>query len=82
MLFFWKKSLKEVPATFNARAETVAEKPMFRDSFKRRRCINPALGFYEWTGRKGDKQPHLFTAGDGSPSWPPPGCGIAGAIRR
>src|SRR5271169_6289941 len=32
--YFWKKSLKEVPATFNARAETVAEKPMFRDSFK------------------------------------------------
>ena len=29
--FFWKKSLKELPATFNARAETVAEKPMFRD---------------------------------------------------
>src|SRR5271156_1651984 len=40
--YFWKKSLKEVPATFNARAETIAEKPMFRDPFQRRRCIVPA----------------------------------------
>lgn len=65
--FFWKKSLKEVPATFNARAESVAEKPMFREAFRRRRCIIPASGFFEWTGEKGDKQPHLFTAADGSP---------------
>ncbi len=64
---WWKKPLKEVPATFNARAETVAEKPMFRDAFKRRRCIIPASGFFEWTGGKGEKIPHLFTAGDGSP---------------
>ena len=55
-----------MPATFNARAETVAEKPMFRDAFKRRRCIIPASGFFEWTGEKGDKQPHLFTAADGA----------------
>jgi putative SOS response-associated peptidase YedK len=65
--FFWKKALKELPATFNDRAETVAEKPMFRQSFKTRRCIIPACGFFEWTGEKGDKQPHLFTAADGSP---------------
>jgi putative SOS response-associated peptidase YedK len=65
--FFWKKTLKDVPATFNARAETVADKPMFREAFKRRRCIIPASGFFEWTGEKGDKQPHLFTAADGSP---------------
>jgi putative SOS response-associated peptidase YedK len=64
---WWKKSAKEVPATFNARAETVAEKPMFRDAFKRRRCIIPASGFYEWTGGKKDRQPHLFTAADGAP---------------
>lgn len=65
--FFWKKSLKEVPATFNARAETVADKPMFREAFRRRRCIIPASGFFEWTGEKGDKTPHLFTAADGAP---------------
>lgn len=65
--YWWKKPLKELPASFNARAETVDEKPMFRDAFKRRRCIIPASGFYEWTGPKTDRQPHLFTAADGSP---------------
>ena len=64
---WWKKPLKDVPATFNARVETVAQKPMFRDAFKKRRCIIPASGFFEWTGGKGEKVPHLFTAGDGSP---------------
>ena len=49
--FFWKKRLKEGPATFNARAE-VHEKPMFREVFKRRRCIGPASGFYEWVRRE------------------------------
>src|SRR3954470_23347580 len=63
----WKKSVKEVPATFNARAESVADKPMFRNAFRERRCIIPASGFFEWTGAKGAKQPHLFTAADGSP---------------
>ena len=64
---WWSKPLKEVPATFNARAETVAQKPMFRNAFTQRRCIIPASGFYEWTGEKGSKVPHLFTAADGSP---------------
>jgi putative SOS response-associated peptidase YedK len=64
---WWKKSRKDVPATFTARAETVAEKPMFRGAYKYRRCIIPASGFYEWTGEKSDRQPHLLTAADGSP---------------
>jgi len=64
---WWKKSLKELPATFNARAETIETTPMFRDAFQRRRCIVPASGFYEWTGGKRDKTPHLFSAADGSP---------------
>ncbi len=64
---WWQKALKSVPATFNARAEGIATKPMFRDAFKRRRCIIPASGFYEWTGSKGEKVPHLFSAADGSP---------------
>lgn len=65
--FFWKKTLKEVPASFNARAETVHEKPMFRDAFRRgRRCIIPASGFFEWTDEADGKQPHLFTSAAGS----------------
>jgi putative SOS response-associated peptidase YedK len=63
---WWKKTLKELPATFNARAETVAEKPMFRSAFKRNRCIIPASGYYEWTPTPdGKKQPHYFTRRDG-----------------
>ena len=62
---WWKKALKEVPSTFNARAETVASKPMFRDAFRKRRCIIPASGFFEWTDGKGGKQPHYFSAADG-----------------
>jgi putative SOS response-associated peptidase YedK len=64
---WWKKPVKDLPATFNARAESVAEKPMFRNAFKRQRCIIPASGFYEWTGGKTARQPHLFSAADGSP---------------
>lgn len=64
---WWKKSLGELPSTFNARAETVAEKPMFRSAFKARRCIIPASGFYEWTGKPGSKTPHYFTGSDGLP---------------
>jgi putative SOS response-associated peptidase YedK len=79
---WWAKSLKEIPATFNARAESVADKPMFRDAFRGQRCIIPASGFYEWTGDKGNKQPHLFTAADGSPILAFAGLGIAGAIAR
>ena len=45
---WWKKKAKEAPATFNARAESVAEKPMFCDAFKRSRCLIPASGYYEW----------------------------------
>ena len=64
---WWSKGLKDVPATFNARAETVSDKPMFRGAFRQRRCIIPASGFYEWTGPKGARVPHLFTASDGGP---------------
>ena len=64
---WWKKPLAELPSTFNARAETLAERPMFRGAFKYRRCVIPASGFYEWTGAKGAKTPHYFTSRDGRP---------------
>ncbi|PWB89910.1 DUF159 family protein [Methylocystis sp. MitZ-2018] len=59
---WWKKPLSELPSTFNARAETVGEKPMFRSALKSRRCVIPASGFYEWTGKAGSKTPHYFSA--------------------
>jgi putative SOS response-associated peptidase YedK len=63
---WWKKSLKELPATFNARAETVADKPMFRDAYKRNRCLIPASGYFEWHTVGKEKQPYYFTPRNGS----------------
>src|SRR5208282_1405449 len=62
---WWKKTTKEVPSTFNARAETVAQKPMFRSAFKRSRCIVPASGYYEWRAVEGGKQPYFIGAANG-----------------
>lgn len=63
---WWSKSLKDMRlATFNARAETIAAKPMFRDSFNRRRCLMPASGYYEWEDTPTGKQPYYFTRRDG-----------------
>ncbi len=59
---WWKKPLSDLPATFNARAETVAERPMFRSAFKSRRCVIPASGFYEWTGKASAKTRRAFAA--------------------
>jgi putative SOS response-associated peptidase YedK len=80
--YFWKKSLKEVPATFNARAETIAEKPTFRDSFKRRRCIIPASGFFEWTDEAVASNRICSRRPTARRSSPLPVSGIAGSIRR
>ncbi len=51
----------------NARAETIAEKPAFRAAFRRRRCLIPADGFYEWKTERGRKQPYRITLKDGAP---------------
>lgn len=58
---FWAKDTKIGYSLINAKAETVAEKPAFREAFKKRRCIIPADAFYEWkaTGAK-FKQPYLM----------------------
>ena len=51
----------------NARSESIAEKPSFRSAFKKRRCLIPADGFYEWKGEKGRKQPMFITSPDRKP---------------
>lgn len=57
---FWAKDPTIGNRMINARAETVAEKPSFRNSFKKRRCIVLADGFYEWQKTAGSKQPYFF----------------------
>jgi len=60
--WWWKKPLKQLPASFNARAETVADKPMFRDAFARHRCIILASGYYEWLKKPDGRQPYYITS--------------------
>src|SRR5690606_33149297 len=48
--------------TFNARIEEAREKPAFRRVWKRGRCLIPVGGFYEWSGAKGQRQPHFIRA--------------------
>lgn len=51
----------------NARAETLDEKPSFREAYERRRCLVPADGYYEWVEEDGDKRPYRITLADGEP---------------
>ena len=57
----WLKDLSKTPA--HARAETLAEQPMFREPFRLRRGLLPANGFYEWRGST-RKRPYWITSGD------------------
>lgn len=52
---------------FNARSETVGEKPSFRDAARTARCIVPASGFYEWRAEEGGKRPYYVRRRDGGP---------------
>ncbi len=59
----WAKDVSIGSRMFNARAETVAEKPSFRNAYRRRRCLVPASGFYEWRLENGRKQPYVCHRG-------------------
>ncbi len=61
----WAKDATIASKTFNARAETVGDKPSFRHAFRRRRCLVPATGFYEWQTEGRRKVPYQFVVGDG-----------------
>ncbi|MEM8685763.1 MAG: SOS response-associated peptidase [Pseudomonadota bacterium] len=64
----WAKEVKDGKPLINARAETVAEKPSFRNAYRRRRCLVPASGFYEWQGDvPGRKVPFYVPRADGKP---------------
>ena len=57
----WAKDPAIGNKMFNARAETIAEKPSFREAFKRRRCLIVADGFYEWQKMEKGKKPFHFS---------------------
>ena len=63
----WAKDPTIGARLVNARSESVAEKPAFRDAFRRRRCLVPADGFYEWKADGKTKQPYYFSAVSGAP---------------
>ena len=63
----WAKDDSLAAKMINARAETLAEKPSFKNAFKSRRCIIPATGFYEWQKTKDGKQPFYFFMKDKEP---------------
>ena len=64
----WVKDPREFPLLINARAESMAEKPAFRDALKHMRCVIPASGYYEWrTGPDKTKQPYYITMAEGEP---------------
>ncbi len=64
---FWAREVKTGYRMINARAETVAQKPAFRAAYRRRRCLVPADGFYEWRSGPRGKQPCHITLADGAP---------------
>jgi putative SOS response-associated peptidase YedK len=61
----WAKNNKSIH--INARSETVATTPAFRDSFARKRCLIPADGFYEWEPPERGRAPHWVYRADGHP---------------
>lgn len=72
----WCKELNEGYKMINARAETIAEKPSFRDAFSCQRCLVVADGFYEWKHEGGKKRPFYIHRRDGKPF------GMAGLYNR
>lgn len=62
---FWAKDPKIGNRMINARAESVADKPAYRDCLRFRRCLVPASGFYEWGGKGAARRPYLYGIAEG-----------------
>jgi putative SOS response-associated peptidase YedK len=67
LLPFWAKESKLPYSAINARAETVADKPAYRQPFQKRRCLIPADRFYEWRAEGTGKQPYAIGLDSGEP---------------
>lgn len=65
LLPYWSLEARTKYSTFNARVETVAKARTFCESFRHRRCLVPAKGWYEWQNRPGGKQPWFFHSAEG-----------------
>ena len=65
LIAHWAKDASGAASKINARSETAATKPAFRDPLKLRRCLIPADGFYEWKRMPSSKQPYCFEVNDG-----------------
>jgi len=63
----WYKTPSDGPPLFNARSETIAQKPAFAQAARKRRCLIPASGFYEWTKDGDTRLPWFITRSDGAP---------------
>lgn len=61
----WSKDASGAAKMINARSETIAEKPAYREAFRARRCLVPADGFYEWRVQGKTKQPYRICLADG-----------------
>ncbi len=64
---YWSKEPKTGYSTINARAESVAEKPAFRNAFRHRRCLIAADGYFEWRKLERTKQPYFIALKDCEP---------------
>jgi putative SOS response-associated peptidase YedK len=63
----WVKDPRKFTLLINARAESVKEKPAFKNAIRRRRCLIPADGYYEWQSIGGSKRPYFIYRRDGRP---------------
>lgn len=73
---WWRKPLSEFRAsTFNANSKEAGKNPMFRDAWRRGRCLLPVMGYYEGSGKAGSKQAYFISPKGDARGFAWPGCG-------